>query len=85
MYFEHLYMCFVHLEKVFDVALLNTMKWALKMGSVQEVIVKVVISVYEGLTTKIKVDSGLLDKFPVKVGVPRRPGFSDITIVVRGH
>ena len=44
------------------------MKWAMKKR-ISEVMVKAVMSLYNGAKTKVKVGSGLSDEFSVNVGV----------------
>ena len=65
---KKLYMCFVDLEKAFDRIPRNVMEWALRKKSLPEVLVKAVMSLYEGWT-KVRVGSGLSEEFGVRVGV----------------
>ena len=62
-------MCFVDLEKAFDRVPRKVMEWALRKKSLPEALVKAVMSLYEGLRTKVRVASGLSDEFGVRVGV----------------
>ena len=66
---KKMYMCFVDLEKAFDRVPRRVLEWALRRRGVPEVMVKAVMSMYEGVTTKIKVGTGFSNEFPVKVGV----------------
>ena len=66
---KKLYMCFLDLEKAFDRVSRKVMEWALRKKSLPEVLVKAVMSLYEGLRTKVKVGSGLSEEFEVRVGV----------------
>ena len=65
---KKLYMCFVDLEKAFD-RVPKVMKWALRKKSLPEVLVKAVMSLYEGSRTKVRVGSGFSEEFGVRVGV----------------
>ena len=64
-----MYMCFVDLEKAFDRVPRKVIKWAQRKKSLPEVLVKAVMSLYEGFRTKVRVGSGLSEKFGVRVGV----------------
>ena len=66
---KKLYMCFVDLEKAFDRVPRKVMKWALRKKSLPEVLVKAVMSLYEGSRTKVRVGSGFSEEFGVRVGV----------------
>ena len=66
---KRLYMCFVDLEKAFDRVPRKVMEWALRKKSLPEVLVKAVMSLYEGSRTKVRVGSGLSEEFGVRVGV----------------
>ena len=60
---KKLYMCFVDLEKAFDRVPKKVMK------CLPEVLVKAVMSLYEGSRTKVRVGSGFSEEFGVRVGV----------------
>ena len=66
---KKLYMCFVDLEKAFDRVTRKVMKWALRKKSLPEVLVKAVMSLYQGSRTKVRVGSGFSEEFGVRVGV----------------
>ena len=66
---KKLYMCFVDLKKAFDRVPRKVMKWALRKKSLPEVLVKAVMSLYEGSRTKVRVGSSLSEEFGVRVGV----------------
>ena len=66
---KKLHMCFVDLEKAFDRVPRKMMEWALRKKSLPEVLVKAVMSLYEGSRTKVRVGSGLSEEFGVRVGV----------------
>jgi len=46
-------------------------EWAMRKKGLPEIIVKAVMSLYEGVKTKIRVGSGLSEEFFVKVGTSR--------------
>jgi hypothetical protein len=64
-----LYMCFVDLEKAFDSVPRKVIEWALRKKGVNERLVGVVMRLYEGAKTKVKVGKGMSGAFNVKVGV----------------
>ena len=64
-----MYMCFVDLEKAFDRVPRRVMEWAMRKKGLPEILVKAVMSLYEGAKTKVRVGSGLSEEFSVKVGV----------------
>ena len=64
-----MYMCFVDLEKAFGRVPKKVMEWAMRKKRLPEILVKAVMSLYEGAETKVRVGSGLLEDFSVKVGV----------------
>ena len=66
---KKLYMCFIDLEKAFERVLRKVMEWAMRKKKVLEVMVKAVMSLYDGAKTKVKLGSGLFDEFSVNVGV----------------
>ena len=62
-------MCFVDLEKAFDRVMRKVLEWALRMIGIPEDLAKSVINLYEGVKTRVIVDSELSDVFEVKVGM----------------
>ena len=63
-------MCvFPDLEKAFDRIPRGVMQWALRKKGLPEILVKAVMSLYEGSKTKIKVNYEFLEEFYVVVGV----------------
>ena len=81
---KKLHMCFVDLEKAFDRVPRRVMQWALRKKGLLEILMKVVISLYEGSKTKIEIGSEFSEKFYVVVGVHQGLVFSPLlfTIVV---
>ena len=53
---KKMYMFFVDLEKAFDRVPRKVMEWALRKKSLPEVLVKAVMSLYEGSSTKTELD-----------------------------
>ena len=47
----------------------RVMEWAMRKKGLPEIIVKAVMSLYEGAETKVRVGLGLSEEFSVKVGV----------------
>jgi len=62
-------MCFVDLEKVSDRVPRRVVEWAMRKKGLPEIMVKTVMSLYEGAKRKIRVGSGLSEEIFVKVGV----------------
>jgi len=69
---KRMYMCFVDLEKAFDRVPRRVMEWAMRKKGLPKIMVKAVMSLYEGAKTKIRVGSGLPEEFIVTVGVHQR-------------
>ena len=69
---KKMYMCFADLEKAFDRVPRRVMKWAMRKKGLPEILVKAVMSLYEGAETKVRVGSGLSEEFSVQVGVHQR-------------
>ena len=63
------YMCFVNWEKAFDRVPRRVMEWPMKKKGLPEILVKAVLSLYEGAETKVRVGSSLSEEFSVKGGV----------------
>ena len=66
---KKLYMCFVDMEKAFDRVPRKVMEWAMRKKGLSEVIVRVVMSLYDGAKTRVRVESAYSREFEVKVGV----------------
>ena len=66
---EKLYMCLVNLEIAFDRMSRKVTEMAMRKKKVSEVLMKALMSLYDGAKTKVKVGSGLSDKFRVNVGI----------------
>ena len=58
-------MCSIDLEKAFDRVPGKVKEWAMRKKKVPEVIVKAVMSLYNGAKTNVKMGSGVSNKFSV--------------------
>ena len=65
---KKLYMCFVDMEKAFDRVPRKVIKWAMRKKGLSEVIVRAVMSLYDGAKTRVRVGSAYSEEFEVKVG-----------------
>ena len=66
---KKLYMCFVDMEKTVDRVPRKVMEWAMRKKDLSEVIVRAVMSLYDGAKTRVRVGSAYSEEFEVKVGV----------------
>ena len=66
---KKLYMCFVDMEKAFDRVSRKVMEWAMRKKGLSKVIVRAVMSLYDGAKTRVRVGSAYSEEFEVKVGV----------------
>src|SRR2546425_2219059 len=66
---KELWMAFVDLEKAFDRVPREVLWWALRHVGVEEWMVNVIKSLYEGVTTAVKRNGEESESFEVKVGV----------------
>ena len=64
-----LYMCFVDLVKTFDSLPRKVLEWAIRKKGIPDILIRSVMSLYEGTKTRGRVDSELLEEFEVKVGM----------------
>ena len=78
---KKLYMCFVDLEKAFDRVLRKVLEWAMRKRGVPEVMVRAVMSLYEGAKTRVRVGLELFEEFEVKVGVHHGSVLSPLAFV----
>ena len=62
-----LHMCLVDLENVFDRVLRKVWEWAMRKKGIPEVLVRSVMSLYEGAKTRVRVGCELSEEFEVKV------------------
>ena len=66
---KKMYMCFVDMEKAFDRVPRKVIEWAMGEKGLSEVIVRAVMSFYDGTKTRVRVGSAYPEEFEVKVGV----------------
>ena len=59
----------VDLEIALDIVPRKVLEWALRKKEIPEVLVRSVMSLYEGAKTRVSMDSDLLNEFEVKVGM----------------
>ena len=64
-----LYTSFVNLENAFDIALRIVLEWPTRKKGIPKVVVRSVMSLFEGAKIRVKVDSELSEEFEVKVGI----------------
>ena len=64
---KKLYMCFVDLDKPLDVVPWKVLEWAMRKNGIPEVLVRPVMRLYEGVKTRVRVDSELSEELEVKV------------------
>ena len=79
---KKLYMYFVDLEKTFDRVPRRAMQWALRKIGLSKVLVKAVMSLYEGLMTKFKVGFEFSEEFYVAVGEHQRSVLSPLLFAI---
>src|SRR3989442_865967 len=66
---KELWIAFVDLEKAFDRVPRDVLWWALRRVGVEEWLIKVIKSIYEGCTTSVRMNGEESENFEVKVGV----------------
>jgi hypothetical protein len=79
---KELWMAFVDLEKAFDRVPREVLWWAMRKLGVDEWMVKVIKSMYEGATTAVKVKGGESKEFEVKVGVHQGSVLSPLLFII---
>ena len=79
---QELWMAFVDLEKAFDRVPREVVWWALRRVGVEEWLVKVIMAMYEGVTTAIKVGGSESEAFAVKVGVHQGSVLSPLLFII---
>src|SRR5437870_449900 len=75
-------MAFIDLEKAFDRVQREVLWWALREVEVEEWLIKVIQSLYEGATTSVKLISGESQPFEVKVGVHQGLVLSPLLFII---
>ena len=71
-------MCFVDMEKAFDRMPRKVMEWAMRKKGLLEVIVRAIMSLYDGAKTTMRGGSEYSEEFKVKVGVHHGPVLSPL-------
>ena len=66
---KNMYICFVDMEKAFDRVPRKVMEWAMRKKGLSGVMVRAVMSLYDGAKTRVWVGSAYSEEFEVKVGV----------------
>ena len=69
---KKLHMCFVDLEKALNRVPRKLLEWAMRKKGIPQVLVRSVMSLYDGAKTRVRVDSELSEEFEVKVGMHQR-------------
>ena len=62
-------MCYVDLEKTFNIVQWNVVEWAMRKKGIPEALVPAVMSLYKGARPKVKVGTYLPEEFEAIVGV----------------
>ena len=62
-------MCFINLKKAFERVSRKILEWVMRKRGIPEVMVRTVMSLYEGAKTRVRVGLELSEEFEVKVGV----------------
>ena len=79
---KKLCMCFVDLEKAFKRVRRKVAEWALRKKGLPEVLVQEVMSLYEGLGTKVRGGLGLVEELGVSDGVHQGSVLSPLIFVI---
>ena len=79
---DKLCMCFVDMEKAFDRVPRKVMEWAMRKKGLSEVIVRAVMSLYDGAKTRVRVGSAYSEEFEVKVGVHQESVLSPLLFAI---
>ena len=66
---KKLYICFVDMEKALDRVPRKVMEWNMRKKDLSELMVRAVMSLYDGAKTRVRVGSAYSEEFEVKVGV----------------
>ena len=77
-----LYFAFVDLEKAFDRVPRKVIWWALRKAGVDEWIVKVVQCMYDGCTSRVRVNDSYSESIDVKVGVHQGSVLSPLLFII---
>ena len=75
-------MCFVDLGKAFDRVPREVLKWTRRKRGIPAVMVRAVMSLYEGVKTRVRVGLELSEEFQVKVGVHQGSVWSPLLFAI---
>ena len=79
---KKLYICFVDLNKAFDMVPRKVMEWVSRKKGLAEGLVQAVTSLYEGSRTNVRVGSGTSKKFGVRVGMRQESVLSPLIFAI---
>ena len=79
---KKLCMCFVDMEKAFDRVPRKMMEGAMRKKGISEVIVRALMSLYDGAKTRVRVKSAYSEEFEVKVGVHQGSALSPLLFAI---
>jgi len=79
---QDLWMAFVDLEKAFDRVPREVVWWALRTMGIEEWIVRLIMSMYDGVTTAVKTDRGESEAFTVNVGLHQGSVLSPLLFII---
>ena len=79
---RELWMAFIDLEKAFDRVPREVIWWALRESGVEEWLISVIKSMYDGATTAVKIGASESKKFPVRVGVHQGSVLSPLLFII---
>ena len=74
--------CFVDPEKTLDRVPRKVLEWTMRTKGIPEVLVRSVMNLYEGVMTRVRVDSELSEESLVKVGMHQGSMLSHFLLVV---
>ena len=79
---KKLYMCFFDMEKAFDKVPRKVVGCAMRKKGLLEVMVRAVMSLYDGAKTRVRVKSAYSEEFEVKVGVHQGSVLSPLLLAI---
>ena len=75
-------MCFVDMEKAFGRVPRKVMEWTMRKKGLSEVMVRAVMSLYDGAKIRVRVGSVYSEEFKVKVGVHQGSVLSSLLFAI---
>ena len=79
---KKLYFAFVDLEKAFDRVPREVVRWFLRKLGVMKWLVRMVMAMYSGSKSRVRINKVLGNKFSVKVGVDQGSELSPLLFVI---